>query len=198
MGGTGKGSFKNSNTDVSAAGNQRQNFGVRLKAGDLHVKVGYSKIEDNYQAPGDWGTYGIYQNVNNVKGLNGGVGYKLSDAAYLYGKVAMLDVDNGTGKAVDSKTFGVDYKINGNWTLMASYEDTKFGEVGKNTFYGFDAFKYTTLGFGYNMGANTLFKLWYQVGDNTLNNPLAGGLRNVGNANKNNGSFIGAQFSVKF
>jgi hypothetical protein len=190
MGGVGKSSFKTNKTDNSAGDNQRQNYGVKFSAGALDLGVNYRKIEANYQAPGDWGRMGFYRNVNDVKGVDFNVGYKVSDNLSVSGSVANLDQVSGAGnRAVESSNFGANFKINSNWTLMATYEDTKF----KNNFYNNDTFKYTTLGFGYDMGANTLFKLWYQVGDiQTTANAATNG------AGQAKGSFIGAQFSVKF
>jgi hypothetical protein len=191
MGGLGKSSFKLNKTDNSSGDNQRQNFGVKYNAGALDLGVGYRKVEQNYQAPGDWGRYGIYRNVNDVKGVDFSLGYKVSDNLHLSGSRANFDTINFGGgvRGLESTTIGANFKINTNWTLMASYEDTQF----KNGFYNNDTFKYTTLGFGYDMGASTLFKLWYQVGDiQTTPGPSTNG------AGQSKGSFIGAQFSVKF
>lgn len=191
MGGLGKSSFKTNKTDNSVGDNQRQNFGVKYNAGALDLGVNYRKIEANYQAPGDWGRYGFYRNVNDVKGVDFMVGFKVSDNLHLTGSRANLDTINFGGgvRGLESTNIGANFKINSNWTLMASYEDTQF----KNGFYNNDQFKYTTFGFGYDMGANTLFKLWYQVADVTTT-PSA--LTTAGGQSK--GSFIGAQFSVKF
>lgn len=193
--GTGKSSFKTNNSDNSSGNNQRQNFSVKYGAGDLSVGVGYRKIEANYQAPGDWGRFGVFRNLNDVKGVDFSLGYKVSDSLSLSGSQANLDtITFGGGvRGVESTTIGANYKINSNWTLMATLEDTKF----KNGFYNNSEFKYTTLGFGYDMGANQLFKLWYQVGDNLLNTAFPAGQGGAGTG-ANKGAFIGAQFSVKF
>ncbi len=191
MGGVGKSSFKNNKTDNSNSNNQRQNFGVKYMAGSLDLGVNYRKIEANYQAPGDWGRMGFYRNVNDVKGVDFSLGYKVSDNLSVSGNVANLDtVTFGGGvRGVESTNIGANFKINSNWTLMATYEDTKF----KNGFYNNDTFKYTTLGFGYDMGASTMFKLWYQVGDVQTTPSIV-----TNGAGQSKGSFIGAQFSVKF
>lgn len=193
MGGVGKSSFKTNNTDNSAGDNQRQNFGVKYNAGALDLGVGYRKVERFYQAPGDWGRMGWYRNVTDVKGVDFSLGYKLSDNLSVSGSRANLDtiVFGGGVRGVESTNIGANFKINSNWTLIANYEDTQF----KNGFYGGDTFKYTTLGFGYDMGANTLFKLWYQTADLTTSLATAGITDGAGNSK---GSFIGAQFSVKF
>jgi hypothetical protein len=190
MGGVGKSSFKNNKTDNSNGNNQRQNYGLKYNAGSLDLGVNYRNIEANYMAPGDWGRFGFYRNVNDVKGVDFNLGYKVSDNLSLSGAVANLDRVSGAGnRAVESSTIGANFKINSNWTLMASYEDTQF----KNGFYNNDSFKYTTLGFGYDMGASTMFKLWYQVGDVQTTPSIV-----TNAAGQSKGSFIGAQFSVKF
>jgi hypothetical protein len=186
--GAGKSTWKNGNTSIADTLNNRTNVGASFSAGDLNVTAGYRKIERNYLAPGDWGRFGIYRNLNNVKGFDAALNYKLGGGLNLRGAFAQLDNNASGAKAVESSTIGLGYKLNGNWNLDASYEDTKF----KNGFVaGNPTFKFTTLGFGYDMGANTLFKLWYQYSDITgISFPSAG--------TNPKGGFIGAQLSVKF
>jgi hypothetical protein len=186
--GTGQSTWKNNNTSIANTNNKRTNAGVSFAAGDLTVGAGYRKIESNYWAPGDWGRFGIYRNLNNVKGFDASLGYKLGGGLNLRGAFAQLDNNTSGARAVESSTVGLGYKLNGNWTLDASYEDTKF----KNAYVaGNPTFKFTTLGFGYDMGANTLFKLWYQYSD-------IQGITFAGAGANPKGGFFGAQLSVKF
>lgn len=189
--GTGKSTTLKGSSDVSTAGNaDRTTAALSYKSGDLGVGVGYRKIGTNYVAPGDWGRFGIFRNVNNVKGVDFNASYKLSDNLSLMGSVANLTEESGAAGDIKSNTFGAKFKINSAWTLNASYEDTKFSGS-----FGTPEFKYTTLGFGYDMGANTTFNLAYQFGD-VKNLVFPVGYAPVGGMV--NGGTIAMQFSVRF
>jgi hypothetical protein len=191
-GGVGKseGRIGNSGTTPNT-NNKRTSAGVSYDGGQFNVGVNYQKIEANYMAPGDWGRVGVWHNLSNIKQTDVKAGFKLSEDTMLHGKFSKIDPVAGAGN-VDSTKFGISHKLNGNWNLMASYEDTKF----KGGFAGLTNpnFKFTTLGFGYDLGANTLFKLWYQYTDHSslpaTFTTAAGGAAN--------GAFIGAQLTVKF
>lgn len=196
--GTGKSQFKNGTSTVTFGNkNTRTNFGLNFTAGGLGVDAAYSEIGNAYVAPGDWGKAAIYHNLNDLKQTSIKAKYMVNDKFTLRGgylKGDQISVSNTD--AVKSTTFGADFKINSNWTLMADYEDTKFqgGYVVDGTT---PQFKFTTLGFGYDMGANTMFKLFYQNSDITgitAASPFFG--LTTGGAMK--GATFGAQFSVKF
>ena len=197
--GTGRSQFKNGSSTVSfGSKNTRTNVGVNFMSGALGVDLGYSEIGNAYVAPGDWSKSAIYHNLNDLKTTSVKAHFGLNDKVTLHGTYLKGDqISVSNTDAVKTTGFGADFKINSNWTLNANYEDTKF----KGGFVVDGAapqFKFTTLGFGYDMGANTMFKLFYQMSDITgigagsVLAPFAG----PGGAIK--GSQIGAQFSVKF
>ena len=198
MAGTGRSQFKIGNTTVGTGlKNTRTNLGLDWMAGALGLSFGYSEVGRGYIAPGDWSKHAIYHNLNDLKTTSVKGHYGLNDKVTLRGGYVKGDQMSVTNKdAVKSTMFGADFKINSNWTLNADYEDTKF----KGGFVVDGAapqFKFTTLGFGYDMGANTMFKMFYQMSDIK---GLSGGspLFPSSTSGAIKGSQIGAQFSVKF
>ncbi len=197
--GTGRSQFKAGSSTVSfGSKNTRTNFGVNWTGGALGIDAMYSEIGDGYVAPGNWSKSAIYHNLNDLKSTSVNAHYMVSDKLSVHGGFVKGDQLSTTNKdAVKTTMFGADYKINSNWTLNANYEDTKF-KGGFVVDGGAPQFKFTTLGFGYDMGANTMFKLFWQGSDITglgLGSSLIG---SAGPGGAIKGSQIMAQFSVKF
>ena len=198
MAGTGRSQLKAGNSTVTVGSkNTRTNVGISWMAGSLGIDATYAEIGDAYVAPGDWSKMAIHYNLNDLKTTTINGKYMVNDKINLRGgyiKGDQLSVTNTN--AVKSTKFGADFKINSKWMLSADYEDTKF----QNN-YVFDGanpeFKFTTLGFGYDMGASTLFKLFYQGSDITGIGPTS---PFFGAATRGalKGATFGAQFSVKF
>lgn len=182
--GYGKSVWKSGTSSVLDTDNTRTNLGVSYATGALGLGVNYSNVEAAYLAPGDWGRTGIFRNLTNLRTTGANLTYKMNDKFNLFGNASRGEAVTGTGK-VDSSTFGFNYKLNSAWDLTTSFETTEFkegfGTIANSTY------KFTTFGFGYNMGANSMFNLAYQVTDHT--NVLGG---------NPNGGFIAAQFTVKF
>jgi len=198
MAGTGKSQFKQGSSNVSfGSKNTRNDVGVYFKAGMLKLDASYAEIGNAYVAPGDWSKIAIYHNLNDLKQTTIKAKYMINDKFSVRGgyvKGDQLSVSNTN--AVKSTTFGADFKINSNWTLMADYEDSKFqgGYVVDGTT---PEFKFTTLGFGYDMGSNTMFKLFYQNSD-ISGISAASSFFGLTNAGAMKGGSFGANFSVKF
>lgn len=196
--GTGKSQFKNGTSNVTyGSKNTRNNFGLSFTSGGLGLDATYAEIGNGYVAAGEWSKAGIYHNLNDLKQTSIKAKYAVSDKFTIRGGYMKGDQISVSNKdAVKSTTVGADFKINDNWTLMADYEDTKFqgGYVIDGTT---PQFKFTTLGFGYDMGANTMFKLFYQASDITGITP-ASTFYGLTTAGAMKGSSFGAQFSVKF
>jgi hypothetical protein len=197
--GTGRSQFKAGSSTVSFGNkNTRTNVGLMFTAGSLGVDANYSEIGDAYLAPGDWSKSAIFHNLNDLKSTTIKAHYMINDKFTIRGGYVKGDqISVSNTDAVKSTTFGADFKINSNWNLSADYEDTKF-KGGYLVDGATPQFKFTTLGFGYDMGANTMFKLFYQMSDIT---GLGAGSNLFGSAGPGGaikGSQIGAQFSVKF
>ncbi|MBS1729073.1 MAG: S-layer homology domain-containing protein [Armatimonadetes bacterium] len=196
--GTGKSQFKNGTSTVSyGSKNTRTNVGLNFKTGGLGIDASYAEIGNGYVAAGAWSKAAIYHNLNDLKQTSVKANYAVNDKFSIHGGYMKGDQISVSNKdAVKSTTVGADFKINDNWTLMADYEDTKFkgGYVIDGTT---PQFKFTTLGFGYDMGANTMFKLFYQASDITGITP-ASSFYGLTSAGAMKGSTFGAQFSVKF
>lgn len=197
--GTGRSQFKSGSSSVSfGSKNTRTNFGLSWNGGPLGIEAAYSEVGDAYVAPGAWSKSAMFHNLNDLKTTSVSANYTVSDKLGLHGTYSKGDQMSVTNKdAVKTTKFGADFKINSNWSLNADYEDTKF-QGGFIVDGGAPQFKFTTLGFGYDMGANTMFKLFYQMSDIT---GLTAGSNMFGSAGPGGaikGSQIGAQFSVKF
>jgi len=198
MAGTGRSQFKNGTGTVSFGNkNTRTNVGISWMAGSLGIDAMYAEIGNAYVAPGDWSKSAIYHNLNDLKSTTIKGHYGVNDKISLHGGYVKGDqISVSNTDAVRSTMFGADVKINSNWTLTADYEDTKF-QRGYLVDGATPEFKFTTLGFGYDMGANTMFKLFYQSSDITgigAASPLFG----LTTAGAMKGASFGAQFSVKF
>jgi len=198
MAGTGKSQFKNgSSTATYGSKNTRTNFGLNFMTGGLGLEATYAEIGNGFVAAGDWNKAAIYHNLNDLKQTSIKAKYALNDKFTIRGGYMKGDQISVSNKdAVKSTTFGADFKINSNWTLMADYEDTKFqgGYVADGAT---PQFKFTTLGFGYDMGANTMFKLFYQNSDISGISPTSS-FYGMTTAGAMKGASFGAQFSVKF
>ena len=197
--GTGRSQFKAGSSTVSFGNkNTRTNVGLSWTGGPLGIDANYSEIGDAYLAPGDWSKSAVFHNLNDLKSTAIKAHYMVNDKFTLRGGYVKGDqISVSNTDAVKSTTIGADFKINSNWSLSADYEDTKF-KGGYLIDGGTPQFKFTTLGFGYDMGANTMFKLFYQMSDIT---GLTAGSNMFGSAGPGGaikGSQIGAQFSVKF
>lgn len=195
--GTGKSQPKSGNSNVATAAKKtRTNVGLGFKTGGLSVDAAYAEIGAGYNAPGSWSKDGIFWNLNDLKRASIDATFAVNDALSLRGGYSKGDqFSTGTKDVVKSTKLGADFKLTSNWSLSADYEDTKFtaGFVTP----GAANFKFTTIGLGYDMGANTLLKLFYQYGDHTgLAGAVPAALLN--GAGANNGATFGAQFSVKF
>lgn len=196
--GTGRSQFKNGTSSVAFGNkNTRTNVGVNFTAGGLGIDAAYAEIGNAYVAPGNWNKIGIYHNLNDLKSTSVKAKYAVNDKFTLRGGYMKGDqISVANSEAVKSTTFGADFRINSNWSLSADYEDSRF-QGGYVTDGAAPQFKFTTLGFGYDMGANTMFKLFYQNTDITgigAGSPFFG----LTTAGAIKGATFGAQFSVKF
>jgi len=196
--GTGRSQFKaGSSTVAYGTKNTRTNVGLSYNGGSLGIDANYSEIGDAYVAPGDWSKSAMFHNLNDLKTISVKGNFAVNDKLGLHGSFSKGDQMSVTNKdAVKTTTFGADFKINSNWTLNANYEDTKF-QGGYLVDGAAPQFKFTTLGFGYDMGANTMFKLFFQMSDITGLSP-ASSMYGSSTLGAIKGNQIGAQFSVKF
>jgi S-layer homology domain len=196
--GTGKAQPKIGNTNVATAAKKtRTNVGVDFKSGGLGVSAAYAEIGAAYNAPGSWSKDGIFWNLGDLKRMSIDASFDVNESLKLRGGFTKGDqFSTGTKDVVKSTKIGADFKITGAWSLMADYEDTKFtaGFVTPAA----SQFKFTTIGLGYDMGASTLLKLFYQYGDHTGLTGSGVPIALLNGAGANNGATFGAQFSVKF
>ncbi len=196
--GVGAGYFKSDqmyNTDNridndNAAWYAKLNFG----AGNWGVYGGYERVEQNYVAPGDWGRLGLWYNPTDVEGFNAGIWLNVSPQFKIsaHGKF-LTGVTNATeDNNYNSITAQIDYMMNSNWNLMASYEDVVFDIPNMAD----PKQRWFTLGLGYNLSQNTMLKIRWQHSD--LDNIQNFGFGLPGANNRYRGGLISTQLSVRF
>ncbi|RYG29988.1 porin [bacterium] len=162
-------------------------------AGDnFGVSGGYRHIEAQYQAPGDWGRYGLIRNPTNVKGYNINGTVSLTGALKLTGGYENLEQIIAGDGTIEKYTVNLGYDLPSGVKLFGGYENTTFEDFGTNP----DAeYSFVTAGVGYNFSSNSTFTLQYQYAD-VDNDFVIGNNRGTGGTFK--GSFFSSQLSVKF
>lgn len=167
-------------------------------ASNWGIEAGYRNIKPNFGAPGAWGRLGTAWNPTNIEGFHVGAHinvtpeFRISASGEFY-KGATNNVANWIGEDDKLNSFigQIDYKLNQNWSLMASYEDVVFD----SDLLGVPDLtqRWFTFGLGYNMGANAKWSIMYQTSDvknmSLLNNNWADRYR---------GGLLSTQFSIRF
>lgn len=171
---------------------------LAYNAANWGIEGGYRNIKPNFGAPGNWGRLGVAWNPTNIEGFHVGAHinvtpeFRLSASGEFY-KGSTSSVGNWLTEDDNLNSFvaQIDYKLNQNWSLMASYEDVVLDA---------DAIgvpditqRWFTFGLGYNMGANAKWSIMYQTSDlknlsllsNNFNDRYRGGL-------------LSTQVSIKF
>lgn len=166
-------------------------------ASNWGIEGGYRNIKPNFGAPGNWGRLGVAWNPTNIEGFHVGAHinitpeFRISATGEFY-KGSTSNVVDWIGEDDNLNSFiaQIDYKLNQNWSLMASYEDVTLDwdligvpDVTQRWF---------TFGLGYNMGANAKWSIMYQTSD-VKNLSLV-----VGNQDRFRGGLLSTQFSIRF
>jgi hypothetical protein len=141
--------------------------------GPVSLGVGYKRIGENYDAPGDWGKIGRWQNPRMIKGLYANLGYeilgnlklnlggemykftdtKLQAAGNLYKDDKINRFTGGLEwKMSDANALGLDVEwISYDWTRTIRFDGDKPTE------------KYITLGWNHKLNDDTALKVGYQL-----------------------------------
>ncbi|MBX7133018.1 MAG: S-layer homology domain-containing protein [Fimbriimonadaceae bacterium] len=171
---------------------------LAYNASNWGIEGGYRNIKPNFGAPGNWGRLGVAWNPTNIEGFHVGAHinvtpeFRISASGEFY-KGSTSSVGNWLTEDDNLNSFigQIDYKLNQNWSLMASYEDVVLDS---------DAIgvpditqRWFTFGLGYNMGANAKWSIMYQTSDlknlSLLSNNFADRYR---------GGLLSTQVSIKF
>ena len=153
---------------------------------------GYRHIEAQYQAPGDWGRYGLIRNPTNVEGYNINGSLAVTGALKLTGGYENLDQMLGGDGNIEKYTVGLGYDLPSGVKLFGGYENTRFDGFAAG---GTPEYSFVTAGVGYNFASNSSFTFQYQYAD-VDNDFVIGNNRGTGGNFK--GSFFSSQLSVKF
>lgn len=191
--------------------NTAWNASLAFQAGSLGVKGGYSTIEANYDAPGNWSRLGAAANLVNVKGPMANLTYALTDNISLSAEGQWLD-PNDDAFAVDGRTAitqgrtvnvaGIDLDKITYWKAGLKYGLTSSNSVdlgweqvtwepngaGNDT-----EERYISIGLGHTFNPNASMKLLYQIVE------FEQGVLDPYSVDENfRGGVATAQFAVKF
>ena len=156
------------------------NLRLGFLSGGLHISAGYRYIDPLYYAPGYWGQIGSWLNPTNVQGpsvragfdFGRSVGVRLGGDFYSAARERAQTGVLGPNDDVSRLLVGLRWDVSRNfhttvdwegvyWTLSGPHNNLP--TLGGGTFHPTE--RYITLGTGYNLTRNMLFKLTYQVGD---------------------------------
>ena len=187
--------LKNGTSSINDNDNQAYWAKASWKSDKWGVWGGYRKIEQNYFAAGDWDRIGTNWAPTNIENFMAGANFSVSDNISL-----MLDAEFGeinqtvgaftAGDNIMSGRAALKYGFNEYWNATLGYEDVKI-ELGA----GDIRQKWATVGFGYNMGKNSMLNIVYQYGD--VNSPAGISWGGVG-AGRFKGSILNTNLSIKF
>ncbi len=194
--------------------NTAWNASLAFQAGSLGIKGGYSDIEQNYDAPGNWSRLGAAANLVNVKGPMANLTYALTDNISLSAEGQWLDPNDDTaGLSVDGRTAttqgrtvgvaanaldkitywkaGLKYGLTSSNTVDLGFEQVTWEPTGAGTTDTEE--RYISLGLGHTFNPNASMKLLYQIVEYE-----DGTLTPYGVSNNFHGGVATAQFAVKF
>jgi hypothetical protein len=178
-------------------------------SGGLNITAGYRYIDPLFYAPGYWGRIGNWLNPTNIQGPTFRAAYDFSPSfgmniggdwfipAHNRGANGSLDRDEEITRAL----VGVRWGLTKGFNITADYEGVYWalanarGGGGGGQFHPTE--QYITFGTGYNLTANTLLKLAYQIGDFNGHGGLGAGTLAGGSTHYNFNTFTG-QVAVKF
>ena len=177
------GEYATSNVDSVAndANNAAYEVGTKIGSGSWSLSGGYRRVEASFQAPGNWDRLGTIQNPTNIKGAYGT--FSLNLGSRLAASVTGREYDSVTGAAttVSNVSTLVNYRLSPVSEFSVSVDKTDLSDGRSQHF--------TSFGFSKLMGANSTFRLGYQMADHELG---AGGLT------PSKGSIITSSYSVRF
>jgi len=181
--------------------NNAFNAALGFGVGALNITAGYRYVDPHFYSPGYWGRIGNWLNPTNIQGPTGRVAWNMGNLALNFGgdffQAARDRGDRGGLNADDkivralagvrwnlSKSFQVNADWEGvYWTIEGAHSVTPAGgvpslttpaTVGGSKFIVHPTEHYITLGTGYNLTANTMIRLNYQIGAFDGHNLLAG------------------------
>ena len=168
--------------------NTALNAKLGLNFGKLKIGGGYTKIEPNFFAPGDWSRAGMAVNLVNVQGLTANLNLVLSQKISLTGSAMFLQpvsdfadtrarvavfqnggpmVSGGDLDKITTWKAGLKYGLSSANTIDLGYEEVRWaansGVIGLAT--GDDKERYYTIGLGHAFNPNSGLKLMYQIID---------------------------------
>lgn len=154
------------------------------------LNASYRNIETNYLGQGSWERIGTNYSPRNIKDYGFSGHFKLSDAAKLTGGARFGENVTGTDFEFTTWNAKLTYNFSSNWFGSLGYEDVDVDFTGSSS----DVKqRWTSIGIGYNMSANSMFRLMYQYGN--VENGRSWGIAPGGDYK---GHILTSQISIKF
>jgi hypothetical protein len=166
--------------------NSRWDASVGSHTDSHSFKLGYRNVEQNYNAPGDWGRISIIRNLTDTKAYNASGSLKLTKKIGVHGWYEKGEAIAGAGNYSSWKA-GVETDLTSKWGADFTLEDTSF----KGGFQGFvngASSKFRTLRLGYDMGESKMLNVFWQQSE----------LNGIDRFGDGKGAFYGFQYSIKF
>lgn len=189
------------NTRRVNTNNRAWDVGLGWDGGNWGLSAGVRRVERNFSAAGDWGRFGTIWNPTNFEGVNASLWFRASDDLHLSATGEFVrGVDNfggtlgiGRDDRVNSVKVDLDYRVSDYWNIMLGFENVDWRyDVGTNPYQ-----RWYTVGFGYNIGDNSMLKLWYMFSDVDFRGRGAV-LGDAFGQGRYTGGQIGTQLSVRF
>jgi len=174
--------------------------GLGYKTDRWGLNGAYRRVEQNYGAPGDWGSWGLALNPTGFKGFKVGgflnlsddltvnAGYESAEGTTNVGAPIIRSIDDYVGYSV-----GLKYKMNDSMTFGLKYQDHVYKFAGAND----PVMRWYTADVKWNMSANAFMKFLYIYSDVDFKGTGFGGAFGLAN-NQYRGGLIGTQLGLKF
>jgi hypothetical protein len=197
--------------------NQGFNAAFGLDMGAMNLSAGYRKIPPHFYTPGYWGRIGNWLNPTNIQGPTGRFSWDMGGLDLNLGvdwfRAARNRADRG-GMGEDDEIVralaGIRWELSRSFSLTADWEGVYWTLKGAHSvtppsgapslttpasLLVHPTEHYITLGTGYNLTANTLIRLMYQIGAYDGHNLLMGA---PGVGPKYNFNVVTGQVAVRF
>lgn len=183
---TGRGTDTQNLDTLIDSQNSRWDASIGSHGENHSFKLGYRNVEENYNAPGDWGRVSIFRNLTDTRAYNASASLMVTKKIGVHGWYEKGEGINGPGNYTSWKA-GVETNITSKWAADFTMEDTNF----KSGFIGLSngaSSKFRTVRLGYDMGDMRTFNVFWQQSE----------LNSVAGFGDGKGAFYGFQYSLKF
>jgi hypothetical protein len=204
------------------------NVGASYEADRWGAMVGYREIMPQFGAPGDWGRIGLWWNPTDIKGIDAGAHFNLTDTLKLNatgswysgtgrnvtipgaftGGAAATSTGLSTNDEIQRYTIDLGYRVNDSWSLNLGYEHVDWDIAARAgapagtaaATGGRPRERWWNIGLGYSLSDMAKLSILWQISDYN-GNGVAGFSPFVGvtaNGDRATGNLLTTQLSIKF